>query len=69
MKYTEHHARRYLAQKLYDHFMEKPHGWLDMSEMYRRHWERDIEVLLDPKDERVIEALVALGWLRADGSA
>ena len=60
--YTPYHGRRYLARRLYETFMEKAMDWLTMDESFRRRWEHDVEVLLDPRREEVREAMRALGW-------
>lgn len=61
MKYTEINARRDMARRLFE---AECHGgsWLDLAESVRRMYERDIEKLLDPRNEEVREALRAIGF-------
>lgn len=67
MAYTEIHARRLLAKKLFEAQSSVSNGawssrWADAAETVRREYERDVEKLFNPNDQEVHDALAVLGW-------
>lgn len=62
MQYTEHYARRVLARRLFEAEFLGKGSWHGLAEPIRRMYERDIEKLLDPRNEEVCDALRAIGF-------
>lgn len=64
MSYTEINARRELAKRLYEIQCREDgaYSWAELPPAYKREFERDVETLFDPRNERILEAMQALGW-------
>ena len=61
---TEEDARRALAKRLYETQVrrERAHTWAQTLPEIKREYERDVETFFDPRDERFVETMQALGW-------